>query len=193
MADMEVKLDPMDVERVTRMLSYVPRSVPRIFSRALNKTATTARKESAQAISKASGMKVNLVRKMIRMIPATMKRWIAMIRVSDRKIPAVKFVRVHKRKKGLTYSVPTEAESLEFKGKQESEEPIFVATMPSGYVGLFQRLGIARYPIQPVFGPSLGQVFAGSQGIVNQIYQSAASNLARNVESQVRLVLEKGA
>lgn len=192
MADLEVKLNPSDVERVTRMLSYVPKSVPRIFSRALNNTATTARKESAQKISASSGMPVNQVRNAIRIIKATYKKWIAVVRVSDRPIPAIKFFKTRTRDGETKLTAPKGIEFKTRKGNEPSDETPFIQTMPSGHIGLFQRTGMRRYPIQELYGPSLGKVFSSSQDIINQVYASAGANLAKSVESQVRGVLRGG-
>lgn len=183
MADLEVKLDPNDVNRIQRLLSYVPKAIPQVFSTALNKTAVTARKESAQKISKESGIKVNMVRKMIRMIPATRARWMAVLRVSSKKLPAIKFFKARVRAGEKEYTKPTGI---------EIPDSAFLQTMPSGHFGLFERVGLKRLPIREIFGPSLGEIFSGSSGIVNEVHRNASANLARNVEGQVRRVLSKG-
>lgn len=183
--DLDIKLDPNDVRRIQRLLSAVPKSIPKVFSRALNKTATTARKESAQKISKASGVKVNWVRNMIILTPATRTRWVAKLRVSGWKVNAIKYFKSRTRKGQTSFSKPN-LPGLEI------PESAFIQTMPTGFTGLFERVGFTKYPIRPVYGPSLSQIVTGSQGIINEVYRNARVNLARHVESQVRLVLSRG-
>lgn len=192
MADLEVKMDPADTARVQRLLSYVPKAIPQVFSTALNKTATTARKESAQKISATSGMKVNIVRGMIFMQKATRAYWIAVLRISSKPINAIKFFKGRTRD-GTTKLTNPGNVPLHVKGGDEPTSP-FIQTMPvSDFTGVFQRKGIARLPIQQVYGPSLSELFAGSSGIINEVQRRSRTNLARNIEGQVRRVLAKGA
>jgi hypothetical protein len=188
--DLEVKLDPNDVNRIQRLLSYVPKSIPKVFCTALNKTATTARKESAQKIAAASGIKVNIVRGRIRLTPATYTRWISKITVYASRIPIIKLLKGRIRDGERKFTVPTKI-AMYVAGKGEPDSPFF-ATMPSGHFGLFDRVGLNRLPIREVFGPSLGEIFEGSQGIINAVQRNASANLAKNVEGQVRRVLAKG-
>jgi hypothetical protein len=190
MADLEVKLDPNDVNRIQRLLSYVPKSIPQVFSTALNRTATTARKESAQKISAASGMKVNIVRNMIFLQKATRTQWFSVLRFKSTFINAIKFFKSRSRDGKTKFTNPGNVK-LWVKGGGDPISP-FIQTMPSGFTGVFDRKGFARLPIRQVFGPTLSEIFAGSSGIVNEVHRNASANLAKNVEGQVRRVLSKG-
>lgn len=190
MPDLEVKLNPNDVNRIQRLLSYVPKQIPKVFSTALNKTATTARKEAAQKISAASGVKVNIVRNRIKLTKATYTRWISKIAIYARRIPIIKLLKGRVRDGERTFEVPTNIPMF-VQGKGEPESPFF-QTMPSGHFGLFERMGPKRLPIREVFGPSLGEIFEGSFGILSAVHRNAMTNLAKNVEGQVRRVLSKG-
>jgi hypothetical protein len=190
-ADLEVKLDPNDVARIQRMLSYVPKSIPQVFSTALNRTATTARKESAQKISAASGMKVNIVRNMIFLQKATRTQWFSVLRFKSAFINAIKFFKSRTRDGKTKFTNPGNVK-LWVKGGGEPQSP-FIQTMPGGFTGVFDRVGFARLPIRQVFGPTLSELFEGSAGIINDVQRNARTNLARNVEGQVKRVLAKGA
>jgi hypothetical protein len=189
-ADLEVKMDPADRARVQRLLAYVPKAIPQVFSTALNKTATTARKESAQKLSAATGMKVNLVRNMIFLQKATRTQWYAVLRIKARFINAIKFFNSRTRDGKTKFTNP--GVKLWVKGGGEPQSP-FIQTMPeSGFTGVFDRVGFARLPIRQVFGPTLSEIYGGSAGIVNEVQRNAIANLAKNVEGQVRRVLAKG-
>jgi hypothetical protein len=195
-ADLEVKLDPNDVARIQRLLAQVPRQVPQVISTALNKTATTARKEAAQKLSKITGLKVNYVRNLMALYKATRKYWQAKIWIKDWMIPATKFVRSLNSKGYTQFTKAGSNAAIEFKtlkGNDLSEETPFLATMPSTHQGLFQRKGIGRLPIQELYGPSLAEVFVGSTGVVEEVQRNAVKYLAKNVDGQVKRVLAKGA
>jgi hypothetical protein len=188
--NLEVKLDPNDVARIERMLSYVPKAIPRIFSRGLNKTATTARKESAQKLSKATGMKVNIVRRMILLVPATSRRWISKITVYARRVPYIRLCKISGVKDKAAFTAP-ENIPMWVKGKGMPDSP-FIQMMPRGHLGIFDRMGPPRLPIREVFGPSFAEIFGGSQEIVDEIYRNASKNLAKNIENQVSLAVKQG-
>ena len=142
------------------------------ISRALNKTARTARAQSSKLIRAAGyGLPANELKKSIDIRPSTTSSLVAQITGTGRPIPLIKYGAraVKTRGGGVTVNV--------LHGRKQIRAA-FIATMPSGHRGVFVRVGSAAHnalratgkiklvkharssykhglPIEELFGPSI--------------------------------------
>ena len=220
MADVAIKFDEAKLRMVRDILADIPRAMPKVMSRALNKTGTSSKAEIVRLIAKRSKLKQKDVKKSIRVKKATYNRWRYDINIWGRGIPLIRF-RARERKKKVTikttlrqamflfYKVfrPRFGLQAVFKkqytirrklgfvtadtGLGRKQYPkAFIATMKSGHRGVFVRTGRGR-TIAELYGPSAGRLFEGAGQISNQVQQSAMAKLEKNIDSQIKYLLSK--
>lgn len=104
--------------------------------RALNRAAITVRKEASIQIRERYNLKARVIKAQMRIVKATSKRLVAEIVASGKRIDLIEFVVGRKqpgrRRGGVKARVTRQAVSYPH---------AFIAKMPSGYVGVFQRTG----------------------------------------------------
>jgi hypothetical protein len=181
----DIKVNKAQMERVRRLLKGVPGGMPTVMSRAINKTAASARTEIVRGIAAQVKLKQSDIRKATRVTKATRRVWQAFVDVLDRRIPLIKFG-ARQTKKGVSYVV-------EKGGPRKLIETAFIETMPSGHRGVFRRYRptTPRLPIIELFGPSIGNLFEGAKDIYKHVMRSSQQKLSRNIDYQVELLLKK--
>ena len=208
MPQVEVKVNEAQLRRVQRVFKAVPREVPGIMSRAINRTAKWGRGEIARKLSRETGIKQKNVRHTIRLYKATRKKWQAELSLGPkskidiyvgktgmhdikmapgkilRHIPLVAF-RTRQTKKGVSYTMT---------GRQGLLKSAFKQIMPrSGHKGVFIRRGQSRLPIDQVFGPTLGGLYAGTPAVARKVRAGASERLAKEVDNQIDYILKRKA
>ncbi len=203
MADaLEIKFDEQRLKEIQRLLREIPNALPKVMSRGINRTTTSARAEIVKRIAAEITLKQKVIKKSIRTEKATITRWMAKILLGlaalgikagthlgrkEGRVPLIYF-KASQRKKGkrkLTYQIkPGEKES--FSGK-----PLpFIATMKT-FRGVFRRVGKERFPVEHIYGPSVGGVFEGTAGIAAEVQQSAGEKLEKNIDQQIAFQLSR--
>ena len=193
---LEIRYDKDKIRRLERELAGFPRnSLPKVMSRGLNRTASSARTATSRMLAGEASLKISDVRKRITLIKASYRRWRAGIKISRRRIGLIRF-RASRTKAGVRYKRD---------GGWVLARHSFIATMKSGHKGVFLR---ARYipkigwnlpmksdqrkeSIYELKGPSMGQVFVGAQDKANAIYRDSMRRLEENINDQVRLILRR--
>ena len=104
MADVEIKFDKRKLENIQRQLRDIPRAMPKVMSRAINRTATSARAEIARKIAGEINVKQSTVKKSIRTTKATYSFWQSVLRISSRRIPLMQF-KARQTKTGVSYRI----------------------------------------------------------------------------------------
>ncbi|MHC4617213.1 MAG: phage tail protein [Planctomycetota bacterium] len=198
MADamVEVRYDKAELQRVRRILKDIPGALPGVMSRAVNRTAGSTKVEIARRISAESGIKVSAVKKGIFLHRATRRSWVAVLDIIRKRIPLIRFKGSRRTKRGV--KAPPGIRPL-YLGRKKLPvtggliPSAFKQTMPSGHTGFFRRWrpSTRRLPIAEIYGPSPGDVFEGAGDIARQVTRSTEQTLERNIDSQVRYVLEK--
>ena len=220
MADVEIKFDEAKLKMIQQMLADFPKEMPKVMSRALNKTGTSVKTEIVRKLAASSKMKQKDVKKGISTKKATYKRWQYDINIMGKKIPLIYF-RAKERKRTVTikttlkqsvflfYKVFKPRFGLEaiFKKQytikrklgfvtadtgrgRKSYPKAFIATMKSGHKGVFKSTGRGS-AIRQLYGPSAGELFEGAAGIATEVQNSAMEKLEKNIDSQIDLILNK--
>ena len=182
----EIKFDEAKLRNIQRLLQNIPRAIPKVICRSINRTVTPVRTSMAKqllgrvnaelaavkAMQKASGRKVAKTGKgtNFRFKSSTIKQ-------------NIKFQRAtYKRWQGLIW-----IKSLKGQEAQATAETAFIARMPkSGKISIFKRLGAARLPIADQLRRLMRMYFMGFSG---QIKREAQARFERNIEDQVKLAL----
>lgn len=155
MPEVSIELDGADALQFD-LRDYPPRA-DRILVRGLNRGGNSMRTFLQREISRDMGLQSNAVRDVLVVREATLNRPEFRIAASLERIPLIKFGArgpepSRGRGRGVTYRLPGVS--------RQRNERAFIATMPSGHRGVFQRMTRARLPITELHGPSIGRVFA---------------------------------
>ncbi len=183
-----VQFDEARLRSIAQTLKGVKKGMPRVMSRAINKTATGLRTTISKALAKELQFKVGTVRKSIGLAKATQKIWRAQLDLFGNRIPLYNFGAKPRKPRqagdpagtGITYKIR----------QRKTLAHAFTQRMKSGHVGIFSRLG-RKKQITELFGPSLGQVLAKDDARMVRLTESSASKLEKNIDIQVGLILAK--
>ncbi len=163
-----------DVSQALKKLNLAKGEAKRAIQRALNKTANTARAQSAREIKAAGyGLKIGDIKKAITVRRASTAELHAILHAIGRPIPLIQYA-ARQNSSGVTVKV---------KNGRKSIQHAFIATMPSGHRGVFVRVQNAGHakmieraiaggrgrvpsgkkhglPIKELYGPSIPTAFA---------------------------------
>jgi len=174
----EVKFDEAQLRRVRLMLRSIPRALPKVISRAINKTAAPVKTAMARQLKGPLDAKAAAIRA-----------------ASSRKMPSLKFkmktIKGNIKLQKATYRLWQALIWIKrFKGQEAalSSEPEFIAEMPGGQKSIFRRTGKGRLPIADQLRILMREHFTGIKGSVKR---QAQERLKRNIEDQVKLTLAK--
>lgn len=178
---LEIRFDDAKLKKFERELKGIPRALPKVMSRGLNRTAQSARTQISRSLAQRIGLKIKDVRARLTLSKASYSNWRSAVGISGKRFGLIKFA-ARQTKKGVTYR----------KGRNRILiRHAFIATMPSGHRGVFMRKAGPRLPIAEMRGPSLAQVFTGAQDEANRIYRESLARLEKNIHDQVNLILRR--
>lgn len=165
----------------TAQLERLGSRAPVAISRALNRAGTSGRAGMVTAISRDMRLKAGTVRERIHLDNATPTKLSVTFYASAQRVPVYDF--------GAKGPVPSRGRGRGVTAKTPARRypRAFIATMRSGHVGVFQRVGTSRLPIRELFGPSIAHVFVKhlAVGIAR-----AKESLAKNLGSEIRYEAE---
>jgi hypothetical protein len=159
---MSLDLTLEGVDQIVADFKAAPEKWTRASVRAMNRAMASARTVMVRAVANDTGLKQKDVRDAIPLTEATYTRFEARIAASLKRIPLIKFnARGPEPSRGRGRGV-----SYRLKGSRGRLPHGFIATMPSGHRGVFERTPgkfmrtkPKRQAIHEKFGPSLGRVF----------------------------------
>jgi Prophage minor tail protein Z (GPZ) len=165
-----------DAAKALETLREYPKRTERATMRALNRALTSGHTELARLIAKDMGLKVGDVKAALKSTPATPSKLEVRLAASAKRIPLVKFA-ARQTKSGVSYNLGTGG------GGRKKLAHAFIATMPTGHVGVYARKTTKRLPIDQKFGPSIGGVLAKyrAQGIA-KMRQTFEQRLAHELK-----------
>ncbi len=123
---------------------------------ALNRTMSSVQTEASRLIRDRYTIKASVAKKQMRISRASKSRLFADLIVSGRRIPLIEFA-ARQTRKGVTVNVTRQRKLV---------RGVFIARMKSGHVGVYERLGPKRLPIQELLSISLPKAFTQKQILV---------------------------
>lgn len=138
--------------QIQLMLQNEPPAIRRAMVRAMNRAMASARTVMKTAIAEDTGLKSGDVLKALPLSPASLANPRARLAAGLKRIALIDFkAKAAGRRGGVRYKIGGESKTI---------REAFIRTMKSGHQGVFVRRGAKRLPIQELYGPSLGHVFA---------------------------------
>jgi len=156
-------------------------------ARSLNRAIQGVRTDSAVEVRKEYNVKATPVKKSFRMERAGLGALEAAAVASGRRIPLVDFGARPKQPGGRK---PVDGVSVQVKKERKVLKHSFLARLKSGHVGVFQREGDARLPINQKFGPSIPEMI-GNQEVVDRIQANAEQRFSKTLDHEIDFALQK--
>lgn len=167
------------VDAIVKELNRLQREVvPKATARALNRTITTVNNEAARAISKRTGMGVRSIKEKLRIYKAGPHKLVAEI-VAPKHAPNLIRYGARRTKKGV---------SAKAWNQRKVYKHTFIAN--DGRT-VFARVGKARLPIKPIYGPSLPRTFV-KQAIREVMEKVGAERFPIEFTRELRFLLSGG-
>ena len=142
--DLSINFDTKDLEKGLNDIQR--REVPKAINSAINKTATTVRKDVIRELANETGIQAKVLRQGINILRSTVSTLTASIRARGKAFNLIRF-KAHQTKKGVS-AAPWKKRRI-FKGT-------FIGNQGRT---VFKRTSKKRLPIEPVFGPSIPREF----------------------------------
>lgn len=174
-----------DLKQATISIKGVQKGVPKAIAAALNRVSEGMKTEASRAVRKRYNIKDKDVKERgnIKVTRANTSRLEVLLTSRGRNIPLMKF--------SVTPTSPRRVKVVKAAVKRGGKKAIpgaFVASMKSGHVGVFKRLGSARTPIQEKFGPAV-PVMLNDPGITEHLNREAALRMEKRTEHEMNRVL----
>lgn len=191
-------LQALSIKKISNQLARDVKQHGRLLQkagvRALNKTATTVRKNSSVEVRKVLNLKASLVKKQLGIKKANAANPVAQIQSMYKPVPAVAFNGVRQTKKGVSVKMRKDKSRHLFKGA-------FIRIMPNGHKGVFKRsskatrrtkgrpsTSSANLKVSELHGPSVQAVFAES---LNKLVAQGDPILDKNLSREIDYALSK--
>ncbi len=191
----DLKVDDRDLKTLERQLRSFPKAMPRVMSRAINKTVISARVQAARGIIQEINLTVTRAKRAMIITKATFSRWVGKIHFQKRRIRII-FFGAKQKPKGVTYKIERD------KGRQLIPGA-FITTVRGGQNaenrGVFARKfvkgsrtkRVGRFSIIQQRGPSMARLFKDNPRIVASVTQTATRNITKFITAQVVLIFKK--
>jgi hypothetical protein len=206
----EIRYDEGKLNNIRRILAEIPRALPTIMPRAINRTAVSTRAELISRLYERLNLTKTRIRQYTLIKKATRNRWSASVFFSRQKVKLIYFAARPLKGKGVSYAIERGGARTRI---IEPPRSAFIQTMPkSGHVGVFKRKfeyqkratgvrgrlkdlmqnRLARNRIiDELKGPSIGEAFEGASVLVTQAHWYGSTLLEKNIDDQVRYILNK--
>lgn len=175
----EIRIDDAAVRRIERMVRHIPNAMRRIVPPALNRTATWTRTRHAREVARQMTIKVRDARRQMFVQKAHRNKWMARVLINNARVPLIALT-PKQTGSGVHYNIPGVV-SL-------TRRSAFLATMPSGHRGVFQRRTRKRLPIDEQYVRLYTFL---DRSYMGPLAKSAGDQLAKELVSKVRYILAR--
>lgn len=179
-----IKLNQEQVDKVHFMLRDIKNGVETAQVRAINKGVDKAVSLSAKGISDKVTLTQKRIKENIKKAKASRYQIGGSVVISSRRIPFIDYKHSVLKRGGINVKVFRDQPAVHFRS-------VFIATMPSGHRGIFQRRGKARLPIVEMMGPFLSSVYSNTPGLAEQVEGESAGVVIAELDRQIQYLLEK--
>lgn len=195
--DLEVKVNKRQLRELQQMLANIPRGLPKVVSRSINKVLKKTEVQIVRKITEDLNITKRELRKInIELFKATYRKWSALLTITGRRIPLIHFV-TRKQiaagglKRGISYKISK-------RGGRKKIREAFMARLRTGQdVFVRARRGAKRVPREPIIGlkgPSVPEIFDNIREFVKTTFEpKLAGQLEQELVRQVGVLIEQEA
>jgi hypothetical protein len=212
MPGFNLSIDTAELERMREALRHVRGGMAKVLERSINRTLTGIRTAASKEIRKEVTVKAKYVKRSMRTHKASARkgRLAGAIESTGRQVPLIGY-QARQTKRGVSVRVDR-------KGGRHLVPHAFIATMPSGHRGVFQRAtrhpGARGYgsvpegrdkrgdrqfaamprkyrlPIKELYGPAVPSIFKRG-GVMRRLERQARERMDREIAQQTEHALER--
>jgi len=184
MLAVQIKLDEKSIAEAQHILRGIPKAMPRVLRRAINRCVDTAATDLKRKTSEQISLKKGEIAKGISKRKASFANLTGSVAGNAYRPGLAKFPGTRQTHKGVKYRI-SRAE-----GRKILEQG-FLATMPSGHRGAFVRRSQSRLPIIEAHGPSIWYVITNTPGLLAAATKRAGDQLRKNINDQIGVELRR--
>lgn len=192
-----VKIDTPDISKIEKRLKHMHKSAPSVLSKAINRTITNIQKQMTDEVRKTYIVKAGEAKKTLT-IKKSNKNTLSgkIISTTDKKIPLIGFkvspAKPRQYKPPEIYkSKIKQITSMHGLTGSADRSKGFVARMPSGHIGVFQRKkGSDRQQIAELFGLPIPYMF-GTKEVAKEIGEKGNEFLKKVIDQEINYLLSK--
>lgn len=171
------------IDRISNLLVEVPNGTERAMASAANRAIAKAKTESFKGVTKEYKIKRNVIAEYTKdsIKNATTSDLCATLIFAGQQIPLYKYSLTKPKYPGG---------GKVFAGQKTARafEEAFIAQMSSGHIGIFQRTGKARKPIEQKMGSSMRSMVSNAV-VMDQVYKEAQETFDNRLEHEVERLL----
>lgn len=182
-----ITLDAEHIERAELLLKNIPGGIDKAVVRAINRSVDRAQTATVKKVRDRYYIKAGDVRKTIKVKKANYSDQIAIIRSTGSPVALSKFKITPSKPPQKRTKKPVRARVVKGEGG-ELKRRAFVAKMKSGHIGVFERAGKSRYPINQFYGPSVPQML-GHKSVVTYVKERAKEQLVSRLDHEIERLL----
>lgn len=180
-----IRIDQKDAENLDRTLRGIKNGVPKVATRALNKTARWGRTRLVRQVVREIAVKQKDIRdRNFTLSKANYRKLSARIGITGARIPLAYF-KPKELKKGVSWRISKQ------EGRKK-DKSAFMARV-GGHMGVFKRTGADRLPIQELRGPSIPQVVDTSPEAKKIRRKEMDDRLSMELSRQVGVLIDQEA
>ena len=182
---MSIQINQADWRQVKTLLARIPKGLPRVATRALNRVAARAKTGTKKRLAGELRIAQKHITPGIWVQKASYRRLLSAIYLSRKRLSLMVF-----------RAAQTPAGVMTKWAKKPTIPGAFIATMPSGRTDVYRRAEsggrmVARLPIKTQRGPSLAEAFSDAPQIAAAEARIAAQNLPKELMSYADHELKK--
>lgn len=173
------------LDRATKLLAGFPRGIEKATESALKRAGTRGNAMAAREVGKQYFLKSADFKKYTKSSQKVIKNgneMAVMLNFRGFHVPLIRF------KTSLTSSglIRTQVKKSE---SGEVLKHVFQAEMSSGHVGLFERYGKDKLPIEQKFGPSVPQMMGANENLAGAVGEDIQKTFEERMEHEVNAIL----
>ena len=177
------------IERVNLILSGVPKGAEKALSSIITRARSTVRSTALSQITSVYDIKAKDVRdRQNTTINMRTRRAeggiVGEVSFSGSKIPLYRFGVSPKKPKPGT---PVKARQMKSKPLTMFNDA-FIAEMKSGHIGIFERAGRKRFPVEEIMGASTAQM-VGNSVVLEKVEAAAMDTITKRAEHEITRIL----
>ena len=178
-----IEISVEEMQKAQKMLAGIPKGTERAFSNAINRAISSTKTQAFKEVRKVYAVKQGQLNSttVTRTQKASTGSMVGYVAFSGVKIPLYQFNVSHNSSGKNTRA------GLK-KGSWTAFQHAFVAQMKSGHIGIFERAGTKRLPIQEIMGLS-GAQMVGNEEIVERLTKEAREKVNERVEHEISRIL----
>lgn len=179
-----IEVTAAHIERAEQLLKDIPGAAPKAMSSAIQRAAETARTEAARKVREKYYVRHSDVISTIKIYRVSA--------LSANVVSRGHAVSLSKFQVTPTRPQPKRKAPIVVRVKRGEGGPVkhaFVAKMNSGHIGVFQRAGKRRLPVQELYGPPIPQML-GNPSVSEWVEQKAAEKLDERLDHEINRLLE---